>query len=157
MKETRQDAWTKEEDDLLAETVLQYIRNGNTQLEAFKEVARNLSRTPAACGFRWNATIRKQYDREIQEAKEKRKKISSDALRVLQTNHHPDSKKHAIESAIELLEKLKSKEEEVKLIEKLQKENQELMDQVERYQNAWQEMEKLWKWVSEREEEKIGT
>lgn len=57
---TRQDAWTEEEDKILAETVLRYIRDGKTQLEAFKMVAEHLSRTSAACGFRWNATLRKK-------------------------------------------------------------------------------------------------
>ncbi len=60
---TRQDAWTEEEDKILAETVLRYIRDGKTQLEAFKMVAEHLSRTSAACGFRWNATLRKKIPR----------------------------------------------------------------------------------------------
>src|SRR5690625_310927 len=70
MNTTRQDAWTKDEDTLLAEVVLRYIREGRTQLEAFKEVAKRLSRTSAACGFRWNATIRKQYAEERRVGKE---------------------------------------------------------------------------------------
>ncbi|KAF0995766.1 RsfA family transcriptional regulator [Geobacillus sp. TFV-3] len=69
----RQDAWTKEEDELLANVVLQYIREGNTQLEAFAEVGRRLSRTAAACGFRWNSCVRKQYKEEIEQAKQERK------------------------------------------------------------------------------------
>ena len=152
MKETRQDAWTKEEDVLLAETVLQYIKNGNTQLEAFKEVAAKLVRTPAACGFRWNATIRKQYESAIRQAKEERKKVSSQALRALQAGEEV-LEKNAIESAIQLLEQLKSKNpesennEQVQLIERLNQENEQLNQQLERYKNAWSEMEKLWNWV----------
>lgn len=154
MKETRQDAWTREEDDLLAETVLQYIKNGKTQLEAFKVVAGKLSRTPAACGFRWNATIRKQYEAAIQAAKEERKKASSEALQELHTDRVGD--KRMIESVIQLLEKIKHKdlEEEVQnyqiqseMLYNLQEENRALHQQVERYKNAWQEMEKLWSWV----------
>ncbi|WP_405102406.1 RsfA family transcriptional regulator [Oceanobacillus sp. FSL H7-0719] len=154
MKETRQDAWTREEDDLLAETVLQYIKNGKTQLEAFKVVANKLARTPAACGFRWNATIRKQYEGAIQSAKEERKKASSQALQELHTNHTGD--KRMIESVIQILEKIKHKdlEEEVQnyqvqaeMLHHLQEENHKLVKQVERYKNAWQEMEKLWSWV----------
>lgn len=159
MKETRQDAWTKEEDELLAETVLQYIKNGNTQLEAFKAVAAKLSRTPAACGFRWNATIRKQYEDEIRYAKEERKRVSSRALKALQTNHEPE--KYAIESAIQLLESLKSvvpnetSEKEAAQIEQLRRENELLMRRLERYRNAWVEMEKLWKWVDSESDEKL--
>lgn len=159
MKETRQDAWTNEEDDLLAETVLQYIQNGNTQLEAFKEVANKLSRTPAACGFRWNATIRKKYDTAIQYAKEERKKISNQALQALQASNDPE--KNVIESAIQLLEKLKSKESEavnksqVELIERLEEENHDLISQIERYKDAWTEMEKLMKWVNQEQRENV--
>ncbi|WP_078576120.1 RsfA family transcriptional regulator [Salipaludibacillus agaradhaerens] len=69
----RQDAWNHDEDLLLAETVLRHIREGGTQLAAFDEVAEKLSRTPAACGFRWNSTVRKQYDSAIQLAKKARK------------------------------------------------------------------------------------
>lgn len=35
---TRQDAWTQDEDLLLAEVVLRHIREGGTQLSAFEEV-----------------------------------------------------------------------------------------------------------------------
>lgn len=76
MQGHRQDAWTKDEDILLAETVLRYIREGKTQLEAFKKVGNMLSRTSAACGFRWNATLRKHYEEAIQLAKSNRKKLS---------------------------------------------------------------------------------
>ena len=51
MATTRQDAWTDDEDLLLAEVVLRHIREGGTQLSAFKEVGKNLSRTPAHVGL----------------------------------------------------------------------------------------------------------
>ncbi|PGB57646.1 precorrin-3B C(17)-methyltransferase [Bacillus anthracis] len=70
---SRQDSWTNDNDLLLASTVLQNICNGGTQLAAFKEVAKLLNRTPAACGFRWNSYVRKQYQEEIQQAKQNRK------------------------------------------------------------------------------------
>ncbi|AGT32906.1 transcriptional regulator [Geobacillus genomosp. 3] len=70
---TRQDAWSHEEDVLLAETVLQYIREGKTQLAAFEEVGRQLHRTAAACGFRWNAEVRKRHLEAIEQAKKQRK------------------------------------------------------------------------------------
>lgn len=75
---TRQDSWTKDEDLLLAETVIRYIREGKTQMKAFQEVANKLSRTPQACGFRWNANIRKQYNKAITLAKEERKNLKSE-------------------------------------------------------------------------------
>ncbi|WLR52234.1 RsfA family transcriptional regulator [Bacillus tianshenii] len=69
----RQDAWSEDEDLMLAEVVLRHIREGSTQLAAFEEVGRRLSRTAAACGFRWNSTVRKQYDSAVALAKEQRK------------------------------------------------------------------------------------
>ncbi|WML49355.1 RsfA family transcriptional regulator [Neobacillus sp. PS3-34] len=73
MSPTRQDAWTQDEDLLLAEVVLRHIRDGGTQLQAFEEVGRKLSRTSAACGFRWNSYVRKQYKTGIELAKKQRK------------------------------------------------------------------------------------
>jgi prespore-specific regulator len=73
MSITRQDAWNQDEDLLLAEVVLRHIREGSTQLRAFEEVGRQLSRTSAACGFRWNSFVRKQYISGIEHAKKQRK------------------------------------------------------------------------------------
>ncbi|MBD1379915.1 sporulation-specific transcriptional regulator GerR [Metabacillus arenae] len=75
MTTTRQDAWTQDEDLLLAEVVLRHIREAGTQLAAFEEVGRKLSRTAAACGFRWNSFVRKQYKTGIELAKKQRKEL----------------------------------------------------------------------------------
>ncbi len=69
----RQDAWTDENDLLLAETVLRHVREGSTQLNAFEEVGDKLNRTSAACGFRWNAVVRHNYEKALQLAKKQRK------------------------------------------------------------------------------------
>ena len=69
----RQDAWTEEDDLLLAETVLRHVREGSTQLNAFEEVGDKLNRTSAACGFRWNAVVRHTYDKALSLAKKQRK------------------------------------------------------------------------------------
>ncbi|WP_249869879.1 RsfA family transcriptional regulator [Oceanobacillus saliphilus] len=154
MNDTRQDAWTNDEDLILAETVLQFIREGRTQLEAFKEVANQLSRTSAACGFRWNATIRKQYQHAIQSAKEERK----NGLKKVGVISDPNEteEKYTIDSAIQLLKKMKSQFPEgenaankvnQEKVEYLQRENEKLKSQLQRYDNAWQEMNKLWSWV----------
>ncbi|ESU32877.1 hypothetical protein G3A_08980 [Bacillus sp. 17376] len=76
---TRQDAWSKDEDLLLAEVVLRNIREGGTQLKAFEEVGKQLSRTGAACGFRWNSYVRKQYKSGIELAKKQRKEAKKQA------------------------------------------------------------------------------
>jgi prespore-specific regulator len=73
MSIARQDAWTQDEDLLLAEVVLRHIRESSTQLKAFEEVGVLLSRTAAACGFRWNSFVRKQYKSGIELAKKQRK------------------------------------------------------------------------------------
>ncbi|WP_313798778.1 RsfA family transcriptional regulator [Cytobacillus sp.] len=82
MSSTRQDAWTHDEDLLLAEVVLRHIREGGTQLQAFDKVGKELTRTAAACGFRWNSYVRKQYKSGIELAKRQRKerKLSNQQL-----------------------------------------------------------------------------
>lgn len=80
---TRQDAWTEEDDLLLAETVLRHVREGSTQLNAFEEVGDRLNRTSAACGFRWNAVVRHTYDKALQLAKKQRKQRK----RILGSDH----------------------------------------------------------------------
>ena len=62
----RQDAWTDEDDLLLAETVLRHVREGSTQLNAFEEVGISYI---CACGFRWNAVVRYSYEQALQLAK----------------------------------------------------------------------------------------
>jgi prespore-specific regulator len=69
----RQDAWSEEDDLLLAETVLRHVREGSTQLHAFEEVGDKLERTSAAVGFRWNAIVRKRYEQALKIAKKQRK------------------------------------------------------------------------------------
>jgi prespore-specific regulator len=80
MSPTRQDAWSEDEDLLLAEVVLRHIREGGTQLHAFEEVGKQLSRTLAACGFRWNSFVRKQYKTGIELAKKQRKELKKQTV-----------------------------------------------------------------------------
>jgi prespore-specific regulator len=93
MTTTRQDAWTQDEELLLAEVVLRSIREGGTQLQAFEEVGKKLSRTAAACGFRWNSTIRKQYKTGIELAKKQRKEIKKSS------ESEPNKQDFAIQSS----------------------------------------------------------
>lgn len=69
----RQDAWLEENDAVLAEAVIRHVKEGSTQLNAFEEASDLLNRTAAACGFRWNAVVRKKYNDALQEAKQERK------------------------------------------------------------------------------------
>jgi RsfA family transcription factor len=154
MNAMRQDAWTDDEDIILAETVLQHIREGKTQLEAFGVVAKQLTRTPAACGFRWNAAIRKQYKDQISIVKEMRKQ-SGRTDNSPESGFQPNNDKSPIEAAISLLEKMKTASadrphaEADKLVSRLKKENEQLRNRLARYDDAWKEMGNLWKWVNE--------
>jgi prespore-specific regulator len=92
MTATRQDAWTPDDDLLLAEVTLRHIREGSTQLCAFEEVGEKLNRTAAACGFRWNSTVRKRYEDAIQiakshrqERKKAKRKLKSIAASITET------------------------------------------------------------------------
>jgi prespore-specific regulator len=98
----RQDAWSEEDDLLLAETVLRHVREGSTQLHAFEEVGDKLERTSAAVGFRWNAIVRKKYEQALKIAKKQRKERqralarsqqqqqqSKPAAKPLQSNNTP--------------------------------------------------------------------
>ncbi len=74
MSAIRQDAWSADDDLILAEVTLRHIREGSTQLSAFEEVGERIGRTAAACGFRWNSCVRKKYEAAIQIAKSQRQK-----------------------------------------------------------------------------------
>lgn len=148
MNSSRQDAWTTSEDKFLADTILRYIKEGGTQLEAFKEVAEQLKRTPAACGFRWNANIRKIYEDQVEQAKRQRK----DAVNIVDASQL-DS--HSIDSAISILESLKRREdnsEELQnklLFAELKEENQQLERLIKQYEAIWQQMSEQIKLVQE--------
>jgi prespore-specific regulator len=75
MVASRQDAWTEDDDLVLAEVTLRHIREGGTQLAAFEEVGQRLGRTAAACGFRWNSAVRKRYEAAIAIAKGQRQQL----------------------------------------------------------------------------------
>lgn len=79
MTKVRQDAWVRENDELLAEAVIRHVKEGSTQLNAFEEASDLLNRTAAACGFRWNAVVRRLYEQELAQAKKERK----ERMRVL--------------------------------------------------------------------------
>ncbi|ASK63595.1 RsfA family transcriptional regulator [Virgibacillus phasianinus] len=155
MNRTRQDAWSSDEDVILADTVLRYIREGKTQLEAFKDVANQLSRTSAACGFRWNATIRKNYQDVVNTAKEERKNRTHNSAVNLK-EHRIEGNQETIETAILLLENMKSAyssensiqhREQANTVKKLEEENNHLKAVINRYDEAWKEMGNLWSWV----------
>ena len=78
----RQDAWLEESDEVLAQAVIRHVKEGSTQLNAFEEAGDLLNRTAAACGFRWNAVVRKKYESELLQAKQERK----EKFRIIQAS-----------------------------------------------------------------------
>lgn len=152
LAKVRQDAWSPEDDLLLAETVLRHIREGSTQLNAFEEVGDALNRTSAACGFRWNAEVRNKYVHAIELAKRQRKerkralanqaKRKTNKLPVKTTATdsslimEPEETKSTItlESVIHFLQSLQKDyydtHESKRKIEKLEAENNKLKDEI---------------------------
>jgi RsfA family transcription factor len=135
---SRQDSWTDDNDLLLASTVLQNIRNGGTQLAAFKEVAKLLARTPAACGFRWNSYVRKQYQEEIQQAKQDRKMGNN--IPSPHQKKENNSLSITLDDIILFLQNYKDVNELTKLqnqIEDLETDNQSLLQRITMYEEEY--------------------
>jgi prespore-specific regulator len=82
----RKDAWTDQDDSVLAEAVLKHIREGSTQLTAFQEASERLGRTSGACGFRWNKDVRKGYEEDLKQAKLTRKDAKNSIPKRQKTN-----------------------------------------------------------------------
>ncbi|MDH6675003.1 prespore-specific regulator [Paenibacillus sp. LBL] len=139
----RKDEWSYEEDLLLAQTVLEHIENGNTQLNAFETVAVRLKRTPAACGFRWNSTLRKAYKMQIRSAKLKRnsgkKSTRKDGLTTSVEVQHTAAQIHEtpFDPIIETLTSLKMEYVNMKgTIDHLTRQVSDLTIQVENKESA---------------------
>jgi prespore-specific regulator len=148
MSSNRQDAWSQDEDVILAEVVLRHIREGGTQLKAFEEVGRKLSRTSAACGFRWNSFVRKQYKSGIELAKKQRKQAKKHSPPVkkfpqetttFQTDTGEISHEHfSMSSMIQYLQKA---EEAVSNEAKIKLENEQLKVQISQLTQKVEEVE----------------
>jgi prespore-specific regulator len=156
----RQDAWSQDEDLLLAEVVLRHIREGGTQLQAFEEVGRKLSRTAAACGFRWNSFVRKQYKSGIELAKRQRKEnkkqpVSSPPREVKQpeVKHltapvkkvEAEPNKLTLSSVIEFLEGLKDNMGQDKELESAYKKLEEYVEKLEQQIGKLKEANAIYK------------
>lgn len=121
--------WSNDEDTKLADIVLDHIRTGSTQLKAFDEASEIFtsneiftSRTPSACGFRWNSTLRKKYEASIQEARIQKKsglvsKKQIDGLKLVQPSVGRPPK---ITSTLEKLDQVLSPEKVREIVEYVQ-------------------------------------
>lgn len=77
--------WVEKEDNFLKDTVIEIVKKGGTQLQAFEEVSVHLKRTPSSVAFRWNSTLRKIYKDELEEAKKLAKVAKREAKKVLES------------------------------------------------------------------------
>jgi len=155
----RQDAWTEEDDLLLAETVLRHIREGSTQLLAFEEVGDKLNRTAAAVGFRWNAIVRHKYEQAIQLAKKQRKELKraqamKSAKNVSKLQSQQLSKPLDLDDVIQFLTQLKeersqSSTELKDLKERLEKEKEQLLKENEKLKKELKSLEQKYSIVQE--------
>jgi prespore-specific regulator len=86
----RTDSWSPDDDRLLATTVIECVASGSTQGKAFEEAGERLTRSVAACGFRWNSVVRKEYEEELASAKISKKegkgKIHEEEKQTMDTN-----------------------------------------------------------------------
>lgn len=136
LMKTREDAWTEEEDSLLVNTVLQFIRDGKTQLNAFEQVGEKLNRTSAACGYRWNAELRKQYKEEIEMAKKERNEKKRHS-RPHSLQRSIPVQNLSIDDCISFLQSFQETNKDIKL---LQNENEHLKNQYQELKNKNKEL-----------------
>lgn len=139
----RQDAWTEGDDQVLAEVTLRHIREGGTQLSAFEEVAHRLGRTPAACGFRWNSTVRKSFEQAIQSAKKERQRRNRRTYRSVPIKEHltESSPVYSIDHIIRYLRQYKHEMNEMRRLQKqLEKELAESESELQRLEKENEEM-----------------
>ncbi|MCS7463429.1 RsfA family transcriptional regulator [Paenibacillus doosanensis] len=160
MTAIRQDAWSDEDDLILAEVTLRHIREGSTQLTAFEEVGEKIGRTAAACGFRWNSFVRKKYEAAIQIAKAQRQKRNqqkkhtafaavSSSSAVLEHAEHAKSgdsfseESISIDAVIRFLRQWKGTYQEMsRHIRHLEKELSEKQDELDRLRSENDELNK---------------
>ncbi|PLR70577.1 RsfA family transcriptional regulator [Bacillus sp. UMB0728] len=145
MKNSRKDAWTNDEDTILAREVLRQIEEGGTQLDAFQVVGKLLSRTASACGFRWNSTVRKTYEEAIAAAKKRkndRRKKDSGPIDAIDMRVMIESIKLLYSFAegedprVTDLKKVKNK---------LENENQQLVSKIKTLQEKFEEISAIFK------------
>lgn len=151
MAKVRQDAWSHEDDLLLAETVLRHIREGSTQLNAFEEVGDKLNRTSAACGFRWNAEVRSKYVNAIDLAKRQRKELKRKQARekmktISKTSGNVQGNEVTFDTVLAFLKNVKknydASNQSKASVEMMRKENEQLKDMLQKLEKQLKQKEK---------------
>lgn len=139
---TRSDAWTSDDDIRLANIVLWHIRTGSTQLKAFEQTANELGRTAAACGYRWNGVVRKNYRMEIEESKLQRKQSQKTTNNV---DVVEESETITLASAqvvnIESASSENSMKEVIQFLQAYDSQYQKLLDHIQKLEQEKRELE----------------
>jgi prespore-specific regulator len=63
----KREFWTQDQDELLLNTVIHYLRNGKKQKDAYQEFAKNTGRTTVATVARFNTHTRSYYSEELKD------------------------------------------------------------------------------------------
>lgn len=152
-KINKRNKWTSDQDNILATTVIEYVKNGHTQSAACKTVSIIINRPESACRFRWNSTLRKNYEEQLLQAKlvakttvnkaiKPNKNDDSNNNRVLIQNYANSLDKHL--STIQALLNTESyssdyvmglENEVVELKHKLEEKSKRLNEVTTKYQN----------------------
>ncbi|WP_052302415.1 hypothetical protein [Bacillus sp. SG-1] len=99
--------WTVEEEKIVTDTVLKFLRDGKAQKEAFDEAAQTIGRTSAACSFRWNNKLKKET--------------------VMETDHTPASPSPiSLEDCISFLQGIGSEQDAIHENKKLKEQQRKL-------------------------------
>jgi RsfA family transcription factor len=69
-KVSRKEPWSEKEDKILSSIVRQFISENKTKKAAFLKVAENLSRTEAACAYRWNKVVKGKHFQKSEQSKD---------------------------------------------------------------------------------------
>lgn len=130
-------SWSAEEDRLLTEDVLAAVRQGQSQLEAFERVGKRIGRTAGACGFRWNAVLRKRQMHAFQKAKRER------VMKQLQRQRSSgDSMKAVIRSLRQMDLAYREDQQKLDQLERLRREQErklrDLKEKHSRLQEEWE-------------------
>ncbi|SFS44699.1 hypothetical protein [Marininema halotolerans] len=141
--------WTQEEDRLLAETVLQWVREGGNQLDAFAEVGRMINRTAGACGFRWNAVVRKREEEAFRQAKQER--VASQ-LKRKRENYF--SMRDVVSQLKEFEGEYRNQKEQLRSLEKVKKDKDRLLREAilenRRLQEHWYSFQQFQEEIKDR-------
>lgn len=138
------DIWTNDDDILLAEKVLTAVRNGNSVMQACREMEAetNGKRTASASKFRWHTRLKPQYQAGYELAKEDgKKKRDEEKRRINQGERYEnlmsnlldkdDEDQISLEDVYLVVKKYRDQEnEKTKDQSKIEKENRQLKNKV---------------------------